>query len=280
MLASPSLLNTDEPMSERAYVCAFMPRYGRQVYPEAARSFWEYPCRWSEDGVYILDRKHNSQSICFNFNIAFAHALDLRDFGAELHGGGRAHATHFAMLHDDLATEPYWMDILLQEMRENGLAVISAVAPIKDPVPDPRTSTAISNRHRTFDTPHRYITISDRDHLPTTFTLEDCWDLPNYKREPDDELLINTGCMLIDLRHPAWDAFETPAEPGGPCGWSLDSRIVKQENGRRRVSMRPEDWEMSRFLRRHGVPYGATWAVELLHFGEYAWSNRSVRHAV
>jgi hypothetical protein len=181
------------------------------------------------------------------FNICLIHALNLRDEGK---------ATHMAMIHADI--EPLrrdWLDVMYREMRIHSAALVSAIVPIKEPNTQ-RTSTAIGK----IDNPwvlDRYVQPQHYGHMPETFGPDDVC-------HPDEELLVNTGLFLTDLRAPFWDSFE---------GFQFHNRIVRQD-GRRVEQFRPEDWELSRHMRRCGAHYVATWAVPLVHHGHYGWSNR------
>jgi hypothetical protein len=231
-------------------VVVTMPRYGPHVHPAAMRSLYQA----TKGDCRVVSHLDVSQSICYAFNIANANALDWRDQGLAAPDGTKVHPTHLAMIHADIEAPPGWLDTLWHIMRERDLVAISSVSPIKDPVANPRTSTAFATKGETWF-PCRYVYVNDRHTMPETFEPADVC-------KPGEELLINTGLMLLDLRWPGWDGFN----------WQLDSRIVKAD-GKRVVQMRSEDWMMSRHLAQHGAKYAATWAVPLRHFGEYAWAS-------
>lgn len=169
--------------------------------------------------------------------------------------------THVAMLHSDVCPRPGlpWLDMLWCEMRRCGLDLISNVIAVKEPeeFDDPPTSTAIGDPDDEWVVTKR-LRVSDIRRTPGTFTAEDvCL--------PGEELLVNTGMWLADLRHQAWRDFP---------GFQIHTRLAKDHEGRRIAQCRPEDWEMSRWLGRRGVRIGATWAVEVKHMGPMGWSNR------
>ena len=181
-----------------------------------------------------------------NFNSLLAQSLDWRD---------RGQCTHLAMIHSDITAERGWLDLLAEEMHTHGLVAISAVVAIKDPDQD-RTSTAIGSKSEPWSA-KRYIHLRHHGQMPTTFTGKDvCQD-------DDEVLLINTGLMLLDLRHEFWDTF---------C-FQVPTTILKID-GKRAPAFRPEDWEMSRELDRAGLPYGATWRPVVEHLGGSSWTNR------
>jgi hypothetical protein len=142
-------------------------------------------------------------------------------------------------------------------MHEHNADLVSQVIEIKDDIADPRTSTAIGDIWNTWF-PKRFIHKSDRGKMPETFG-------PEHVCEKDEVLLVNTGLFLADLRRPWWDYLD----------WSLDSRIVRHE-GQRIVQMRSEDWQMSRFLQRHGAKIRATWKVPTRHFGDATWDTQEL----
>jgi hypothetical protein len=228
-------------------VVIVQPRYGpNAIWPEADRSFWNRPTLGTCD---IAARLQHSQSICYVFNQLLAEALDMRD---------RGEADHIAMIHADVAAPDGWLDTLYQELYAEKADIVSAVIAIKDDVPNPRTSTAIGDHWNEWF-PKRFIHEQDRGRMPETFG-------PEHVCEADEILLLNTGLWLAPLNRPWWDYF----------GWSLDSRITRH-NGKRIVQMRPEDWQMSRFLHGHGAKMRATWKVPIKHYGEATWATGGPR---
>jgi hypothetical protein len=180
------------------------------------------------------------------FNQLLAHALDWRDQG---------HITHVAMLHDDIIPKcNRWVDVLYDEMRTAKVEMISAVVPIKE-AGRARTSTAIGKIGEPWF-PARFIHCDEQAATGRTFTAE------HVCRE-GEELLVNTGMWLADLRAWWWDAFP---------GFEMLARITKRD-GQRIAQARPEDWELSRHMRAHGARYAATWAVPLEHRGPHHWTN-------
>jgi hypothetical protein len=236
-------------------VCVSQPRYGPIVHPTAARAFYLTPSHGTR--VNNIIRIDVGQSIAYAFNIILAHALGWRDEGK---------ITHLAMIHADVQAEDGWLDMLIDILDDHKADVVSAVIPIKDAVMNPRTSTAIGNIDEPWY-PTRYICVNDQLTMPETFGPEDVC-------KEGEELLINTGLWVADLRKPWWDEMR----------WTLDSRIITikdpdamaSESGKdvRKVQMRSEDWEWSRFMRQHGARYLATWKPKVTHHGEFGWQNR------
>lgn len=233
------------PSRPRVFVA--MPRYGL-IAPESMIGKLVASSRDAadDDAVTIVAHGDCSSSLLpHSFNLQFAEALDLRD---------RGEVTHFAMIHSDVAPSGYWLNDLWRIMRTRGDDVVSAVVPIKDQVPG-RTSTAVGWRSDPWSV-KRFIHLDDRASMPETFGPRDvCGD--------DEVLLVNTGLWLADLRRPYWDRF----------AFGFQTRIIKDDSGKRSAWVRPEDWEMSRMLDSESAPYSATWAVKLRHLGVYWWDN-------
>lgn len=190
------------------------------------------------------------------FNHLFCQAMDMRD---------RGECTHFAMLHDDIWPENFFLNTLWREMQSSGADVISAVVPIKD-APWWRTSTAIGLVNDPWIVP-RYIRAQDREVLPTTFGPADVC-------APGELLLLNTGCWLADLRHSWWDDF---CDAGG---FNFETRITRNTDGSRLSWIQPEDWKMSRFVAARGAELRATYAVKIRHRGGCWWANYDDIHSM
>jgi hypothetical protein len=184
----------------------------------------------------IGDRGHSLLTL--TFNQLWCEALNLRDTEGY---------THFAMLHNDVVPEPYWVDILMDEMVAHDLDCISCLIPLKNE--HGLTSTAT-------DTPGypwgiRRLTMTEAMQLPETFTAN---DVPY--RQPDAGLLLNTGCWLIKLNEPWVKGLH----------FRQQDRIVwcraTQTWAAQSIS---EDWDFSRQLVARGCRLGATRKVKLYH---------------
>lgn len=184
-------------------------------------------------------------AICTNFNALLAQCLNHN-------AKGQNRYTHFAMLHSDVAAFPpdefrSWLDGLICEIETYQLAAVSAAVRIKT---DRRevageTSTAIDRRGEVM-----------------RLTPEMIGETLLSEAVPGGVLLINTGCLLLDLRHPAWEGF------------SFDFGDALAIDGDELVAVNdPEDWRMSRWLANKGARYAATTKVKTLHFGGAEWST-------
>jgi hypothetical protein len=249
---------------ETPRVALVMPHYG-DVNLNAARGLL---CDASDGRVKVhlvapprLLADSASSATPHTFNGLFALALDARD---------RGEITHFAMLHSDIAPERGWLDVLWQEMVAHSADLVSAVSPIKEPE-RVRTSTAIGQIGFPW-APLRYVAMADRAKLPPTFG-------PEHVCDDGEELLVNTGCFLADLRREYWDhpnpkpTGKRKPDDGEAFAFNFDCRITKRDDGTRVAQFDPEDWEMSRMLNRNGARYLATWRVALVHHGAAEWST-------
>jgi len=201
------------------------------------------------DGDEIFLRHSSISSLTHNFNVLWAQALDARDAGK---------ITHFAMLHADIVPVPGWLDGLARLMAPTDYRVISAISPIKDA--RGLTSTALdTDRWR----PRRLSNVEVMS-LPLMFSSSSAISgLP----PPHGPLLINTGCMLCDLR------------PHNGVDWARqivfefrNAMTVDSKTGKYFPLFEPEDWRFSRRLHQLQVPYAATRAIPLAHDGSWLYT--------
>lgn len=198
------------------------------------------------DELTVVKEAQASSSVlphCFNMLLGLA--LDARDMGE---------VSHMAMLHADVVPKKGWLNDLWREMWFHNLDAVSAVVPIKGT--SGRTSTAVGSTEDRWKV-KRCVYLKDRDARQTAIRSD--------SMTGDDVLLINTGCMLIDLRRDYWNDF----------AFEFHARIKRTAQGRLAES-RSEDWEMSHHLHQHGARYGATWAVKLCHEGGGKFHNYDV----
>lgn len=206
-----------------------------------------------DDRVDVFGQLVSRTSILpVTFNSLLAEALNLRR---------TADLTHMAMLHADVEPEPGWLTILWRLMRAHRADLVSVVIPIKQPGAgsnEMKTSTAVG---RVFDEWAEPIHVRRSDLTGTTFG-------PEVVCKADEVLLVNTGCFLADVRHPAWDAFAAEG------GFNFATRMVRHPlTGTYRAEAQPEDWRMSRTLQAHGARLVATWGVKVKHYGQSIWEN-------
>lgn len=184
--------------------------------------------------------------LCQNFNMLWASALDCLEQGDPI--------THFAMLHADVVPCPLWVDILLDELKEQNADILSAVIPLKDG--RGLTSTGIGR----LDDPWRplfRLSMTQVMDLPETFTAADCG-------HPDKPLLVNTGCWICRF-DPAWVYEHT---------FHIQDRITRNALGRWAAQVEPEDWAFSRWAHTRGLKVMATRKLGVEHMGKAAFSNQ------
>lgn len=227
-------------MAER---CIYLstPAVGQMMTKEAARAaFWEHgaPCR-------VIDWNHVHTSLLANcFNADWAMALATAE---------RGKCTHFAMLHADMAAEPGWLGLLFEEMEATGAEVLSAVAAVKDSSGD--TNCAVGPLDDWFA--YRRLHFLEIQHLPESFSAA---DFPH-----DDCLLVNTGCLLVDIR----GDWCRKTDEGGflECYFTIRDRVFRGDDGKYRVDVAPEDWNFSRMAAAQGCRVMATRRVKTIHRG-------------
>lgn len=160
--------------------------------------------------------------------------------------------THFAMLHADMAPDPGWLDVLLDELDATGADVMSAVSPIKDQ--RGLTSTAWQDIETTCVD---RLTMKQIHNLPPTFSAADG---PKGKR-----LLVNTGCWVCKLG-PWCEKF---------TGFHILDWIEKRKDGKFQPGVFSEDWNFSAWCAENGVKVMATRKVQLGHIGKSSYRNES-----
>lgn len=214
-----------------------MPGYG-QASIFAARGFFR-ACR---DMSRVWKHHPTSSLLASNFNELWCAALNLA------HGGERL--DYFAMLHDDVAPEDFWLDKLIDELEATGLDMLGVVTPIKDT--RGMTSMALDG-----DDPwmlHCRLSMHDVYALPETFTSEHLGRL----------LLLNTGCWVI-----RWNQ-----EICRQLHFEINDRIVFNTAANRyQAQTEPEDWFFSRCGHALGLKIGATRKINLFHVGDIAFPN-------
>lgn len=179
-----------------------------------------------------------SSLLALTFNITLSTALRMRDEGR---------ATHFLMLHDDIVPkDTNWFEQLWGAWKDSNAQLMCAVSPIKDE----RGLTSIA-----VETDNRW--------KPRRLTMKEVFAGPVTFSHPS--LLLNTGCMMLDLRDPWVEK----------CHFNVEDLIewVDRKPVPRTFS---EDWNFSRMARRAGCErIYATRAMRLEHVGQQRFPNYS-----
>lgn len=229
-------------MADKPRVVIGMPRYSSAACFEAVQAMLCWPTKGACSVIAQLSPGTSLLNHCFNQ--LWAKALNLRASGA----------THFAMIHADIAPEAGWLDTLLGELLRLDADVVSAVVPIKSNYG--LTSTALQVAEDLWGPPMpRRLTMTEVYGLPETFGSADV----------NHPLLLNTGLWVCDLTKPWCERiwFE-----------SLE-RIGRAPNGEFVAQCISEDWLFSARLHHEGAKLFATRKVKLTHRGERAYPNDS-----
>lgn len=172
------------------------------------------------------------------FNILWCHALNFRE---------PWDLTHVAMIHDDVAAPPGWLDTMLAEMDKHNADMISAVIPLRGQNPRGETSTALE-------------TEDYNPWKPDNLTLRQVFGAFSNETFTHHRILLNTGLMVVRLNGKAW----SPAGP--PPHFEFTNKIEYDASQNKWVPRCvPEDWNFSRMLRAHGGRLYATRKVKLWH---------------
>lgn len=184
--------------------------------------------------IKTILRISDCSSLTRVFNTLWCHALN-----------DRPKITHFAMIHDDICPQPNWLDIMLSIMEKNKADVVSAISPLK--TLEGKTSTAFGTGE--LGEQRKILSIRAAFKMEPTIT--------------SDDILVNTGLMLVDMRKP-W--VEKVA-------FKFESDIVKGPDGKFFPVEVSEDWIFSREAKKLGAKLMATRMVQLKHMGRAAYTN-------
>ncbi len=224
---------------EKPKVFLGIPCYGNQVNEGVIDAV---ACA-SKRGLVAAKQALNFSILTHTFNMLWASALNHRKTKG---------ITHFALLHADIGPEVLWLDKMMDLMNEHGADVLSAVSPIKDD--KGLTSTALDEPVGGHDPYWRVRRLSLHEihkKFPGTFT--------------HGKLLVNTGCMLVDLRKPWVEKicfrFENAMLPHPTVEGDFMPVVL------------PEDWAFSRDAKKLGAKLFATREVSLYHEGNIRFTN-------
>ena len=216
-----------------------MPGYGNQT-AAAGYGLWN-ACR---DMTQVDVRYQAGSLLACNFNTLWCYALN------KAHRGARV--DYFAMLHDDVGPEAFWLDMLIDELEAKQLDMLGVVVPIKDG--HGTTSLAIHHGGDNWN-PDCRLTMRDVYELPETFTSDDLGGQP---------LLLNTGCWVM-----RWNQ-----EICRKLFFTINDRIVFDvPQNRYRPEVESEDWFFSRLCHERELRIGATRKVAINHQGVTQFTN-------
>jgi SAM-dependent methyltransferase len=224
-----------------------MPGYGKQT-AAAGRAFW----RCCRDMATVTNEYATSSLLAANFNKLWCSGLNIA------HQGGRL--DYWAMLHDDIGCQDFWLDELIDELEARGLDALGVVVPIKDD----RGMTSIALHHRGDNwNPECRLTMHEVYDLPETFTSEDVGGFP---------LLLNTGCWVVKWNQ-GW---------AGKVRFTINDEIVFDKTTNAYYPQtESEDWYFSRLMNELGLTIGATRKISVKHEGDaefpntFAWGKKA-----
>ena len=175
---------------------------------------------------------------CFNFLWCFALNGDY---------------SHFVLLHADIAPkQDNWLAMLIEVCDGAGADIMSVVVPLK--TEDGLTSTALSRGDEYGD--FRRATLTELRELPATFGKRKVAELFGWEAR-ESTLLVNTGCMVVNMRHKdklAKMRFTT-------------NNWIRRKSGKYVAVSEPEDWDWSRQAQQHGLQVWATKVIPVSHAG-------------
>jgi len=180
----------------------------------------------------------------------------------------RAGADFFILHHSDLgvcAPMGYpWVDLLVDRMYQLNAAALSVVSPIKSMAG--HTSFGLdlqAGNHYTL----RRTTVRELALLPEEFICKaDLCDLYDLNMDATGAMIVNTGCLIIDLKRFDWAGMRWP-------GFQIKDELVWSPKGEPLAFTSPEDWEFSRWMHTRGLPYYATRQLLLNHAGTHVYQN-------
>lgn len=244
-------------LAEQHKIFIGLPTYSTTgVYDEAWLGFMAFASTQKE--ISIMQSRSKNSLLAFGFNHLWAEGLARRKIN---------NVTHFAMIHGDVAPSRFWVDVLWEEMVKTGADIVSTVIPIKSP--QGLTSTGVSNPADPWMV--RRLTMTEIMELPETF----CIDHLRHAglAGPDDMMVVNTGCWLVDICKPWADAVD---ESGNLCcHFTIHDRVTPEEGGTYGVYVAPEDWNFSRMVLAidPAAKIYATRKVRVSHKGEANYPN-------
>jgi len=200
----------------------------------------------------------NSYSLLdYNFNLLFATAWTM---GAD----------YFLLLHNDIGVTSVsktesWLGAMVRNMQEGGYAALAGIPPIKSM--DGLTSTAIQLT-KTNSFTLRRLMVKDLANLPPVITRADVCTLYGLDPATAGCLYINTGCLLMDLKHFKWHEKRWP-------GFQIRTQLAWSKDGIPKAYTLPEDWRFSQHLSSYGWPYAALnhSVLPVEHLGDLVFNN-------
>lgn len=208
-----------------------IPSHNGQVYGDIINSILDAAIA----GEPIVFRHQPFSLLARNFNDLLSMAIN------------RGDCTHFLLLHADMIPTPGWLGKLHEVMEEKKCDVLSVVAPIKSNKAETSTALRLSFDNEQFRA--RRLSMKEIAEMPETFE--------------HNNLLVNSGCLLLDLRAP-WI---------GKAWFEIKDEVIVKPDGKYKAVGISEDWLFSMRARAAGAKIFATRAVKVFHVGTHAFTN-------
>ncbi len=172
---------------------------------------------------------------------ALAQALSMNEDGAGF--------THLAVMQDGIVPNDWFLDVLMEDLLEGGLDMVSAVVPYINETGC--TTTAIDDPGDPY-CPVRRLTLHEIFRLPEVFTAKDC----GY---PDHLILLGNECFVVDITKP----WFTEQGEGDWLKLEFDDRCRLRRLKDSRIWAMKDDWRLSRHLQKVGAKVAATRRIVL-----------------
>lgn len=194
-------------------------------------------------GADLIFSARKASLLAMNFNTLWCQALNNRHLGFD----------YFAMLHADIYPLTHgWLKRMIGLLDTSGADVLSVIAPLKDD--RGLTSAGWLGQDRRITR----FTMTEVMAFPETFTAESLGVI-------DRVLVMNTGLWIC-----RWDQDWIEK-----VHFEIRDNIVKDDEGKFKAVMLPEDWGFSQQCANLGVKIALTRAIPLQHFGRKAYENTS-----
>lgn len=179
----------------------------------------------------------HSSLLNHSFNQCLAWAVNQYEAGISL--------THLAIVHDDIQSDPAWIDTHVATMDERDADFVSSAVPIKD---DRGCSSTAVYENDIWD--YRRFTMRELGMMPEVFSHD----------EYAGNLILNTGCCVLKLRdpwlsHPDQFVFQD------------QQRLERNEKGQWQAKVVSEDWLFTDAIRQAGGRLVLSRKVGILHEG-------------
>lgn len=222
-----------------------LPTYDNTI--DARLGLFLYGAR--RDNIITDIKTRQLSALCWCFNHFWADALNDKTYD------------YFLLIHADIVpmAPMGWISKMISEAESAKADLLSVVSPLKNK--DGLTSTGLETAAHM--TPRR-VSMTELMQLPQTFKAADVAKVFGWTDHAEQRLLINTGCMLVDLRRnrDRWEQM-----------WFKTIDRIEKRDGKFVPTFVPEDWDFSRQAIEQGLTPAATRAVKLIHRGMRDYPN-------